>query len=120
MITVAEAKQTIKESCKPSEARLLPLEVAAGLVLAEDVIAPYNIPSFYQSSMDGYAIAFNDVNAGGALRIVGESAAGNTARLSLQTGEACRIFTGAGLPAGADTIVIQEKTSASNGLLTIN
>ena len=120
MITVAEAKQTIKESCKASEPRRLTLEEAAGLVLAQEVIAPYNIPSFYQSSMDGYAIAFDDVNVDGTLRIVGESAAGNSTRLSLQPGEACRIFTGAGLPAGADTIVIQEKTSISNGLLTIN
>lgn len=95
----------------------VPLHVAAGLTLAEDVMAPYSIPAYPQSSMDGYALAHSSVGAD--ITLVGEMAAGSSQHFQLQPGQAIRIFTGAAVPAGADTVVIQEKSKADNGKLII-
>jgi molybdopterin molybdotransferase len=120
MITVAEAKKIIKQSCSLSGPKTYSLNEASGLLLAKDVIAPFDIPFFVQSSMDGYAVCFDDAHSGQPLRVVSQSAAGNTEKLQLMAGEACRIFTGAPLPAGADTVIIQEKASISEGLLSFD
>ncbi len=109
MISVAAAKQFIKEQCNVLSPVPVPVAEAGGLVLASSVVAPYDMPAFYQSSMDGYAFRFADWQAGSELTVVAESAAGNTRRFTLGEGEACRIFTGAPLPDGADTVVMQEK-----------
>jgi molybdopterin molybdotransferase len=102
---------------------LMKLEDAAGYSLAEDLHAPYDIPGFVQSSMDGYAFAFEDYHPGEPLKITGERAAGpanaKARDFILQPGEACRIFTGAALPAGADTVVMQEKTTRQEDVLFI-
>jgi molybdopterin molybdotransferase len=79
---------------------------AAGRTLAEDIHATRDQPPYPGSAMDGWAAAAADLP--GKLRIVGESAAGGPFEGTLGRGEAVRIFTGAAVPAGADTIVIQE------------
>ncbi|WP_231489738.1 gephyrin-like molybdotransferase Glp [Pedobacter sp. Leaf170] len=86
-------------------------------VLAADVFAICNIPAFKQSSMDGYAIKFTDRHS--ALDLVGEMAAGTSQDGEILSGQACRIFTGAPLPKGADTVVMQEKTGFDGGQLVI-
>ncbi len=90
---------------------------ASGKVLAEDVWATIDIPAFEQSSMDGYAIRFADKNL--PLIVTGEMAAGTTQQLIMKKGEAARIFTGAPVPDGADTVVMQEKVQVEKGRLTI-
>jgi molybdopterin molybdotransferase len=117
MIAVQRAKELIRECVTELPSRSMPLHMAAGLTLAEDVMAPYSIPAYPQSSMDGYALAHNSV--GGDITLVGEMAAGSHQHFQLQKGEAIRIFTGAAVPAGADTVVIQEKSKAENGRLII-
>ena len=117
MISVSEAKSIIAESVKQLSPVTIPLAEASGLVLAEDVIAPQDIPAYPQSSMDGYAIAFNERSK--ELEIKGESAAGNKNELVLQEGSATRIFTGAAVPTGADTVVMQEKIKLVNDKLII-
>lgn len=112
MITVAEAKSLIYKNTIPLEPISLQLENAAGLTLAEDIHARCDIPAFRQSSMDGYALKFEDRDK--ALVLAGEMAAGTTVPLSIQQGETCRIFTGAALPEGADTVVMQEKVILEN------
>jgi molybdopterin molybdotransferase len=92
-------------------AELLPVETvalgdAAGRTLAEDVHAIRDQPPYPASAMDGWALAAAD--APGRLRVAGESAAGHPSAAALARGEAVRIFTGAALPPGADTVVIQE------------
>jgi molybdopterin molybdotransferase len=82
------------------------LRDAVGRALAEDVFAIRDQPPYRASAMDGWALRAAD--APGRLRIVGESAAGRAFEQSLSPGEAVRIFTGAAVPAGADTVVIQE------------
>jgi len=87
-------------------AETVALADAVGRALAEDVHAIRDQPPYPASAMDGWALAAAD--APGRLRIVGESAAGHPFEAALARGEAVRIFTGAALPSGADTVVIQE------------
>ena len=118
MITVTQAKQIIDEQILPLPVKVMPLAMAAGYTLASDIFAKQDIPAFEQSSMDGYAIRLED--AGQPLIIHGEMQAGTTVHSTLLPGHASRIFTGAPLPLGADTVVMQEKVTASDGQLTIN
>jgi len=115
MISVSEAKAIIAESITALSPAELPLTEAAHHVLAHDVIATIDIPAFEQSSMDGYAIRFADKYS--SLKISGEMTAGTAENLSINAGEAARIFTGAPLPNGADTVVMQEKTVIQNNQL---
>jgi molybdopterin molybdotransferase len=119
MINVAEAKELILKNAIALTPVKLSLPRAAGMVLAENVYASINIPAYAQSSMDGYAFNFSDWKNGGSLIIKGEMAAGTNENFSLATGTAARIFTGAPVPAGADTVVMQEKTKVENGQLII-
>ncbi|RYZ47786.1 MAG: molybdopterin molybdenumtransferase MoeA, partial [Sphingobacteriales bacterium] len=123
MISVDQAKHIIKTSCEPLRPVKSLLESASGHSLAAEVLAPFDIPGFVQSSMDGYAFAFEHYAAGVPMKIAGERAAGPAAgdarNLVLAPGEACRIFTGAALPGGADTVVMQEKTTRQDDKLFI-
>ena len=87
----------------------LTLQEVTGLVLAEDVYATMDIPAFPQSSMDGYAFSFAGWKQYRELKITGEVAAGSSDSFTLAPENAVRIFTGAAVPAGADTVIMQEK-----------
>ncbi|AZO77168.1 MULTISPECIES: gephyrin-like molybdotransferase Glp [unclassified Bosea (in: a-proteobacteria)] len=89
-------------------AETLALAQCAGRVLAEDVAALRTQPPFANSAMDGYAVRGKDLARGAQLRVIGESAAGRGFSGRISLGETVRIFTGAPLPEGADTILIQE------------
>jgi molybdopterin molybdotransferase len=117
MINVAEAKAAILLQVKTLKPVKLPLANALGHVLAADVYASIDIPAFKQSSMDGYAFKFADLNL--PLAIKGEMAAGTNIPLSINSGESTRIFTGAPLPEGADTVVMQEKVSVKLGKVLV-
>lgn len=117
MISVNEAKEIISKNVVPLPSVQLSLQEAVGLVLAEDVVSLIDSPPFNQSSVDGYAIAFKDVKE--KLKVNGEVPAGNNENLSLLPKQAIRIFTGAAIPANADTIVMQEKIFLENGELII-
>lgn len=119
MISVDEAKKIVNENTQALTPVTRPLEGAAGLVLADDVYARMDIPGFRQSSMDGYALSFDDWKANPRLTISGEIAAGSTNDTPLTPGHAVRIFTGAPVPPGADTVVMQEKARVENGMLII-
>jgi len=124
MISVAEAKRLIEEHTIALIPVKLPLQQAAGKILAEDVCAITDIPAFPQSSMDGYAFLFNEWKQNKKLIIEGEIAAGSNEKLFLAPGKAARIFTGAPVPPGADTVIMQEKvtlhsSSGSKGELII-
>jgi molybdopterin molybdotransferase len=119
MISVAEAKKIISENVSPLELVTLSLRDASGLILAEDVYATTDIPAFPQSSMDGYAFSFEGWKQHKRLKIAGEVAAGSNETFTLDPGEAVRIFTGAAVPAGADTVIMQEKIKIEDGKLII-
>lgn len=97
----------------------IPLQQAVGRVLAADVTAFTDIPAFEQSAMDGYALSFAGYELHKTLTIQGEVPAGAPESLVLQANQAIRIFTGAPVPAGADTVVMQEKVEVKNGQLHI-
>src|SRR4051794_2513390 len=121
MISVDEAKAIIRSNVSTLPPTSLSIAEAGGYVLAEDVYATIDIPAFNQSSMDGYAFRFNDFAAGSPLLIDGEIPAGTPVENTLQSKQAIRIFTGAAVPAGADTVVMQEKvTIDNNGLLILD
>ncbi len=119
MISVSEAKQIIEKNITPLSPVSTSLQYAAGKILAEDIISTIDIPAFPQSSMDGYAFAFADWQKNKMLTISGESAAGTEKLIALSAGTAVRIFTGAPVPPGADTVVMQEKTRVENLQLNI-
>jgi molybdopterin molybdotransferase len=106
MIGLAEAQARLLSLKRPVDTELCDLAGAAGRWAAEPVIARRTQPAYDISAMDGYAIRYADMP--GPWRITGESAAGLPFDGKLFPGEAVRIFTGAALPAGSDTIVIQE------------
>ena len=119
MISVKEAKKIISENVSSLEPVTLSLQESAGLILAEDVYASMDIPAFPQSSMDGYAFSFEGWKQHKKLKIAGEVAAGSNEIFTLAPGNAVRIFTGAAVPAGADTVIMQEKIQVENGELKI-
>lgn len=98
---------------RPLEEEMVPLDRAAGRRLARDLEARLTLPPADMSAMDGYALRFADLP--GPLRLVGESAAGRAFAGRLAAGEAVRIFTGAPLPDGADTVAVQEDAVAAGG-----
>lgn len=87
----------------------VPLDLAAGQVLASEVRSPLDLPPFTQSAMDGYALRAGDALPGASLRLAGAAFAGRPFPGRVGAGECVRIFTGASLPEGADTVVIQEE-----------
>ena len=119
MISVTEARKIINENVSCLQPVMLPLSQAAGLVLAENICATIDIPAFPQSSMDGYAISFEGWKKNERLKIVGEVAAGSSNSITLSPENTVRIFTGAAVPPGADTVIMQERSIVENGELMI-
>lgn len=114
LLPVDEALRRILDGAVPLEAESVDLLAAAERVLAEDVAAQLTHPPFAASAMDGYAVRAPDVaTVPATLRVVGELNAGGPFAGSVAAGEAIRIFTGASVPDGADTVVIQENTERS-------
>src|SRR5947209_3725434 len=108
MISVIEAKDIVRNNVTPLTATTLPIQDAFGFVLAEDIYASIDIPNFRQSSMDGYAFSFDDYSEDKKLILAGEVPAGVHADFENLSGKAVRIFTGAPVPDGTDTVVMQE------------
>lgn len=108
MLSVAEALARVVAGVVPTAAERVGLHQAGGRVLAEDLVSLRTQPPFAASAMDGYALIGAEAVAGARLRVVGESAAGHGFDGTVEPGTAVRIFTGAPVPAGADTVLIQE------------
>lgn len=119
MISVSEAKNIIQNNIEPLRPVIVSLEQAAGSALAEDIFAAVDIPAFPQSSMDGYAFSYDSYISKKKLEIAGKVPAGADVNFGNLAGKAIRIFTGAPVPEGADTVVMQEKTSVENNQLII-
>lgn len=119
MISVAEAKKLILQNIVTLDSVDADLLSASGMVLSENVYASTDIPSFPQSAMDGYALSFNGWKTYRTLKIEGEIAAGDGESAILGEEKAIRIFTGAAVPPGADTVVMQEKVKTVNSGLII-
>ncbi|MAK90891.1 MAG: molybdopterin molybdotransferase [Oceanospirillaceae bacterium] len=102
---------------KPGSATIA-LADADGRVLAEDIHSSLNVPPADNSAMDGYAVRAADLAAGDTLKLAGKSMAGHPFIGQMKAGECIRIMTGAVMPDGADTVVMQENTEvAGEGLI---
>ena len=120
MISVSEAREIIQKHIAALPSVQMKLQEAVGYQLAADIVALIDIPAYPQSSMDGYAFSFAEWHPDTVLQINGEMAAGSNSKQTIDTKTAVRIFTGAAVPNGADTVVMQEKTSIVNGELHIH
>ncbi|MGB0630395.1 MAG: gephyrin-like molybdotransferase Glp [Alphaproteobacteria bacterium] len=115
LLPVVEAQQRIVDALSPLPAEQISLSRGLGRVLAEDVVSRRSQPPMAVSAMDGYAVRAGDVASLPAeLKIIGYAPAGHAFDGSVGPGEAVRIFTGAPVPDGADTIVIQENTEQAD------
>lgn len=118
LLPVADAERLIGERVAPVGGReTATLREAAGRVLAADIVAPVDVPPFDNSAVDGYAVRADDLGGERETRLatVGRAAAGHAASQTLKAGEAIRIFTGAPMPAGADTVFMQEDCRVEGG-----
>ena len=106
MISVKEAKNLLMQHCQKEQIAEVQLTEGLNLILAEDIYSPIDVPSFDNSAMDGYALIFNGENS--SWKLGGEIQAGDTSAHEVASGEAIRIFTGAKMPEGADTVIQQE------------
>jgi molybdopterin molybdotransferase len=121
LMPLEEMERLIAERIAPvPETEIVPLVAARGRVLAADLIAPVDLPPFDNSAVDGYAVCHADLNMNGetALKISGRLQAGQKAN-AVGKGEAVRIFTGAPMPLGADTVFMQEDVQVGGSVVTV-
>ena len=130
MISESDARAKILEAAMPLPARKMSIFEALDHFAAEDYFARLPLPMFDNSAMDGYAVIAQDCSprrirpsadkVGTRLRVVGEQPAGVDRKLSVSTGEAIRIFTGAPVPKGANAIVMQEDVTREGDVIVVN
>ncbi len=122
-LSFEQAYERIQQSIVPVKGRKnVTIREAAGHILAEDVSSPMDIPPFINSAMDGYAINSQDLPPSGetALKVIGKSFAGRPFDGDLNKGEAVRIMTGAVVPQGADTVIMQEHAEVDGEYIKIS
>ncbi len=121
MLSVAEAQRAILARIQPCGVESATLLESLGCVLAEDVLARDDLPPFYNSGMDGYAVRADDVqdarrDSPVTLSVVADIAAGHPSDVTIGPGQAARIMTGAPVPMGADAVVPVEATDGGGAL----
>jgi molybdopterin molybdotransferase len=128
MLSVKEAESTILNLVRSLDSNqdleIVDLEAVNGRILAQSVVGKLDLPHWDNSAMDGYAVRYQDVQNCSpeepvTLEVVAEIAAGNPPQTEIKSGQAARIFTGAMLPPGTDTIVIQENTSREGNRISL-
>lgn len=120
MLDYYDALQALLNELSPSSIEDKPLLDAVGLVLAKDIMVKYDAPLFDNSAMDGYALG-GELDGCQQWSIVNRIVAGDSAaNTELTTGQAVRIFTGAPIPKGTTTVVLQENTCVESGVLIVN
>ena len=121
LLAVDEVERLIHERVTPvGETETVALDDAGGRVLAANVVAPIDLPPFDNSAVDGYAVRHADLGKEETkLTIIGRLTAGRAAARETGPGEAIRIFTGAPMPAGADTVFMQEDVRAAGDFVTV-
>lgn len=116
MVTIEEALRIIEDQKIELKSESKPLEEALGFALAAHTAAPFDVPEFDNSAMDGYALC----GLYQEYQLVGEVAAGDSKDISLKDGEAVRIFTGAKVPQNTTAVMMQEKTSVKERTLFLD
>jgi molybdopterin molybdotransferase len=117
-MSVAQARQFIQQFLSPViETENLATMQALGRVLAADIISPGNVPNHNNSAMDGYAFKFAEGIK--IIKIIGTAFAGRPFAGEVKAGECVKIMTGAVIPAGADTVVMQERIVIKSDCITL-
>ncbi len=122
LITTSEALDILAAQVTPvADKERVPLRAASGRILAEDVTSPINVPPHANSAVDGYAVHFSALNIDQptSLPVGGRAAAGHPLGRAAQPGEAIRIFTGAPMPDGPETVMMQEDCTEQDGIVTV-
>ena len=125
LIPFEEARKIVLENVKPIEdVEEVPVLDALHRVLAEDIVAPINVPPFPRAAEDGYAVRAEDTYGAGQynpreLRLVGEVNTGEYKEIKIKKGECIKIATGAMIPKGADAVVRVEDTEEENGVVRV-
>jgi len=122
LMPISDMERLIAERVQPvAEAETVGLAAARGRVLAADVVAPLDLPPFDNSAVDGYAVRHRDLDpkAESRLAVSGRLTAGNAAAAPLGAGQAVRIFTGAPMPADADTVFMQEDVRTEDNAVIV-
>ena len=116
MLSVSDAQELVLQFSNALPPRRVDLDPSClDLVLAEDVSSDLDMPPFDKAVMDGYAVRAGDLPGGrGVLSVVEEITAGRTPTKTLGAGQAARIMTGAPIPAGADAVVVVEKSQPAD------
>ncbi|MFN3999864.1 molybdopterin molybdotransferase MoeA [Algoriphagus sp.] len=114
-VTVIEAKKILKSQKLKGKSAFLPLQKSLGKITSTSVLAPMDVPSFDNSGMDGYAIAWDDKGKG--REVIEVIQAGASPDFVLEQGKAVRIFTGAPVPQGADTVIPQEYITRTENMI---
>ena len=122
MLSYEDARALVFEHVKPLEKEQRRLIESQGLALSEDIVAPYGMPLFDNSAVDGYAVQAADLTAASRenpvrLEKLGYISAGDSGKDPLGSGQCVQIATGAPLPAGADTIVMKEDIKLEESLV---
>jgi molybdopterin molybdotransferase len=117
-LSIDEARAQVLGAVRPLPSEHVAVQDTLGRVLAEDVVAERDVPSFANSAMDGFAVRSGA--AGRALRIVGESRAGAPATVAVGDGEAVRISTGAAMPDGADAVLQLELATVDGDRVSLD
>ena len=118
MMPVDEALERIIRKLPALGAETIPLSAANGRVLAKPLVSTHNQPPFDSSAMDGYAVRADEVFPGKPLKLAGTAQAGARFIGMMQPGQCVRIFTGAPLPIGADSVIIQEDATANGNQIS--
>jgi molybdopterin molybdotransferase len=118
---VEKARAAIRACLAPvAEAERLPVREALGRVLAEEIVPAFDVPGHDNTAMDGYALRFADLRPGETvLQEIGVALAGKSFAGALGPGQCVRVTTGAVMPSGADTVVVQEVVKAKDGKVTV-
>lgn len=120
LMPVEEALRALLDGVLPKECEWVPLEEANGRKLAQDLVSKRTQPPFAASAMDGYAVRHTDASKSDAcLTVIGEAPAGHAFQGIVGSREAVRIFTGAPVPEGADTILIQENAERTENQIRV-
>ncbi|MGH3133279.1 MAG: hypothetical protein ACRDNY_05990, partial [Gaiellaceae bacterium] len=117
LLTLDEAIARILERAQPLSSEVVPLDQAAGRVVAEPASASVDLPPFASSAMDGFAVRSEDTP--GTLPVAARIAAGSPSPTALEPGTAAAIATGAAVPEGADAIVPVEQSAEENGRVAL-
>ncbi len=120
MISIEEARQRILAALHPTPAEIVALAAAWGRVTAMPLVARLTQPPADVSAMDGYALRAGDGVEGAILRVIGSAPAGHPFEGSVGPGETVRIFTGSIVPAGADSIILQEDATPIGATVRVN